>query len=780
VDKPPIYLGDINLERVLIIGDFVVPQCTRYRIKQKVEQLGAAGVDATTINWMEIGDQIDQLPFHDIVIFYRVPAVPRVLKAMAQVAAAGKLAIYEIDDLLFEPIYPPPLHTYGTLVDEQTYAGLMKGMALYNAAVRCCRIGIASTQALVARLGPLTQSGRCILHRNGLDSQNVSRLLDRSFKNTIDIFYGSGTKAHNSDLTEIIVPAMEKTLSKHREARFIVMGYAQLPNSFIDRFGAQVLQITLSNTVRAYYEVLQWADINIAALHTDSMNDCKSELKWFEAACFGIPSVMSPTANYLDIIKNGEDGFIAETTEDWVKTLNNLIIDANLRQSMGVQAHDRVLSEYTPDVLGKDLMVELKRTVQKLQDINRGDLKKPKVAIVNVFLSPQLIGGATRVVQDNLDDFAKYHSDDFDVVLFSSNVDDHPAHRVSVHMDGPRRNYRTTIMHREYMDWHPRDPKLYSLFSDFLAIEKPDIVHFHCLQRLTASVVDAARDANVPYVVTIHDAWWISDHQFMVTPQADVFLEGHPDPFTQSTSASIMTEQKSMERRNYLKSLLLEAKAVTTVSDSYAKIYACNGITRIQTIPNGISGSLDWCKKDTAARERVVIGHIGGMSAHKGFNLLRETVRSLDLNNVEILVVDHSMEELAIRRDRWGNVPVKFIGRVPQFKIVDLYRQIDVLAAPSIWPESFGLVTREAAACGCWVIASNIGGIGEDIIEGKNGFSIKPEPNALAKTLIEIDSNPKRFKLSINIQQIRYSKEQAESLASLYEEITPEFIVRKN
>jgi glycosyltransferase involved in cell wall biosynthesis len=54
------------------------------------------------------------------------------------------------------------------------------------------------------------------------------------------------------------------------------------------------------------------------------------------------------------------------------------------------------------------------------------------------------------------------------------------------------------------------------------------------------------------------------------------------------------------------------------------------------------------------------------------------------------------------------------------------YTSQDVLIAPSIWPESFGLVTREALAAGLWVIASQAGALAEPIEHDVNGFVVKP------------------------------------------------------
>ena len=63
------------------------------------------------------------------------------------------------------------------------------------------------------------------------------------------------------------------------------------------------------------------------------------------------------------------------------------------------------------------------------------------------------------------------------------------------------------------------------------------------------------------------------------------------------------------------------------------------------------------------------------------------------------------------------------MNEMPKF-----YSEQDVLIAPSIWPESFGLVTREALSAGLWVIASDTGALAEPILNTKdhNGFVIQP------------------------------------------------------
>lgn len=605
---------------------------------------------------------------------------------------------------------------------------------------------------------------QCWLHRNGLDRLNQIRTNDKSHKKTIDIFYGSGTQAHNTDFIEQALPAIERVLSETPQARLVVVGYLRLPVSFTAKYAQQFTQLPAMDSVQGYWSLLEQADINIAVLHDDKVNACKSELKWFEAGCFGIPSVLSSTANYRDVVKDGEDGFLATTEEEWYLALKNLAGSQALRQQVGQAAQKRAQDDYSLQALGSTLAATLDDFVSGIQKAK----PRKKIALVNVFFPPQAIGGATRVVADNFSEFRSAYAEDFDVCVFTADVECRPAHQMTVYTYEGCRVYRSTTLWREHMDWHPKDPEMYRLFQEFLELEKPDLIHFHCVQRLTASIVEAARDAKIPYMVTIHDAWWISDFQFLVDHNSKVYPDGHPDPYELIEMPTNMKLADSIERRRDLKDLLHSASRVLTVSNAFADIYRRNGIPQIEVVANGVSSDIPWTQKDTSYTKRVVCGHIGGMSEHKGYYLLKEAVLQSQPKNVELLVVDHSKEEGYEQQSLWGKVPVTFIGRVSQKGIIDLYRKIDVLFAPSMWPESFGLVTREAVASGCWVVASNMGGIGEDVVQNKNGYVIEPNQSMLEAALKHISGSVAKHKSPSNTEVKRTSASQAAELQQIY------------
>lgn len=765
----PATVGSCNLDRILIVGDYHVSQCVRYRINQKIEQLEAVGKTVTAISWMDLDQEQNNLALHDTVIFYRVPAHPAVIKAIAQVNATGKLSCYEIDDLLFDVLYPPAIESYGGYVDFNTYIGLTKGMALFNAAARLCRIGIASTQLLANKLAPLVIAKKCFVHRNGLDKLNCFSPAALSKKPGVVIFYGSGTMAHNSDFSQLVLPALIRLLDEFSHVRLVVAGYLNLPSDFLQQFGSRVRQLPLLGNMQAYWSLLEQTDINLAVLEDNVINGCKSELKWFEAATLGVPTVMSSTANYREVIVDGEDGILASTTEDWHKHLKALVENPQRRLDIAQKAQKKVLDGYRVNTLATHLKKNLSQALAHCQ--NTSAVKRKKIALVNVFFPPKSLGGATRVVADNFDLLLRDYGDQFEICVFTSDNECKPPHQMSIYNYQGARVYRTTVLWRENMDWYAKDDKMAELFSQFLATEQPDLVHFHCVQRLTASVVEATLKAKIPYIITLHDAWWISDYQFLVDKEGTIYPDGHPDPYEPRPLPDNVSLISSIERTLYLKGLLRNAEVALTVSESFAEIYRKNEIPVVTVNKNGISESVAWQQKNTLYTDNVVCAHIGGMAEHKGYFLLEAAIRNLQPKNIEMLIVDHAKPEGHQLHTHWGNVPVTFVGPFMQKNIVALYSKIDVLCAPSKWPESYGLVTREASACGCWVVASNKGGIGEDIIDGVSGFVIEPDSASLENCLALIDAAPNRFKASAKANPPRLASLQVNELAKIYASI---------
>ncbi len=93
-------------------------------------------------------------------------------------------------------------------------------------------------------------------------------------------------------------------------------------------------------------------------------------------------------------------------------------------------------------------------------------------------------------------------------------------------------------------------------------------------------------------------------------------------------------------------------------------------------------------------------------------------------------------DELAVARH------VRFVDPLPHHLLSTYYRAADVCLVPSR-SESFGLVALEAAACGTPVVSSDVGGLRDNVVDGRTGYLVVGRDGAaFAGRVIEILADP--------------------------------------
>ncbi|NEU12667.1 glycosyltransferase [Methylobacterium sp. BTF04] len=822
-DPLPSALPPPKTGTVVIVANRDLPQCDHYRVEQKRRQLEYGGWDVEIFTQSQSDLYRSAIDHASVVIFYRVAASPAVLHAILYARALGIPTVYEIDDLLFDPAhYPDPFESFEEAITKQEYIDLQNGVPLFRYALQQCDMGLASTPALAEAMQPLVRSGICHVLRNGLDQRNVPFLAARPAVLTpshVTIFYGSGTKAHNRDFTELAGPALLEILDRYPQVRLVIAGYLNLDGAFRP-FANRVRQLGFTANVEAYWEVLSAIDINLAVLASTPMSDAKSEIKWLEAAMCGVASIVSATRTYREVLTNGEDALLVTTPEEWVRALDSLVRNPLLRRRIGARARARALEVYgldeavstLRDILpaprnraeaevanwmaprglahGTSLTTYLPLQIvpsgrlsspqggtldQGVQNRGRshapGNGSKPRVLLVNVYFPPQTLGGATHVLRDNVDHFLDHAGDRFEFAVAAIDADGEVPYRTRV--DGYRGVpvYRIGAPRERNMIWRPFNPMMRAPFEELLDRFEPDLVHFHCVQRLTATVVEAVRARGLPYFVTLHDAWWISDFQFLVDEIGQVHSPS-PDPIADAIDPAL-NPVESIGRRFSLARLLNGADALLAVSETFKELYRQAGHPETRAVPNGVP-VLPVVARRPSKTGRVRLGQIGGRTTHKGATLIESVLRANDFRNLTLTIVDHACNADYEGMETWGTTPVRIIGFVPHEEIANVYADLDVLLAPSIWPESFGLVTREARAAGLWVVASDRGAIGESIREDVDGFRIDvSSPAGLLDVLKQIDARPARFHESppLSHEPERATADQANDLLALYDEL---------
>lgn len=128
------------------------------------------------------------------------------------------------------------------------------------------------------------------------------------------------------------------------------------------------------------------------------------------------------------------------------------------------------------------------------------------------------------------------------------------------------------------------------------------------------------------------------------------------------------------------------------------------------------------------------IGFIGNSTPYKGLPLLISMLESLGESDSWDLSV-------------WGSgvgihpsLPVYYKGKFDSSTIADVYSAMDVLIVPSIWKETFSLVTLEALSYGVPVIVSdNVGA--QDIVKLYNPKFVYHSGDELKSLICEILSD---------------------------------------
>ena len=116
-----------------------------------------------------------------------------------------------------------------------------------------------------------------------------------------------------------------------------------------------------------------------------------------------------------------------------------------------------------------------------------------RILVVNVFYAPQMIGGATRVVADNVSDFSKDKRVEA-VGVFCSLQGGPVEHMMRSYRtkDGPV--YAVAAQIDTNADFLVDDDKMRERFDDVVEQFQPTLIHFHCVQRLTSGITQVARD----------------------------------------------------------------------------------------------------------------------------------------------------------------------------------------------------------------------------------------------------------------------------------------------
>lgn len=121
--------------------------------------------------------------------------------------------------------------------------------------------------------------------------------------------------------------------------------------------------------------------------------------------------------------------------------------------------------------------------------------------------------------------------------------------------------------------------------------------------------------------------------------------------------------------------------------------------------------------------ERFRVLYVGRVELAKGVPYLLEAWHRLQLRNGELVLAGEVRPEMSAILRRYASPSIKFLGFVPRAAVRDLYRQSSLLAMPSV-NEGLAAVVLEAMSAGVPVLATDLSGAEDCIIDRKGGFIV--------------------------------------------------------
>ncbi len=757
-DKNPIkvmpwnrQLTDISpslLHHVLIIAELSIPQCKKYRVDQKIEMLEYLGYEVSMISWTEYFKAREMLQFASLVIFYRVPAFEDVVKLYEEAKRLRIPTFYDVDDLIFNK-EELKNNSNNLKLDDAIQKEILNGANLYLEALARSKNAIASTSVLGRYMGENIE-GEVFVIPNCLDKELLSFVHEKEgYKesSSIQIVYGSGTSTHDSDFLQAS-EALLKILKKYKNVKLVIHGLLNLPKEF-DAFSQQIKKIPFMQA-RDYYQALNNYDINIAPLEATVFNDAKSNIKYLEASIFKLPTVASGVSEFKSVIRDGKNGFIANTDEEWFDALETLIESRSLREDIGRSACSDVMDTYSIHAVAENFM---KPILDKFL-ANSPEKQKVKVLMANILFNPISFGGATIVVEE----LAKFidAQDDYEVTVFTGFWNSEST--AMNHYDIVRYEANDIAVVGIKFPAHStpllayNNPLMKEKFITILKSSQPDIVHFHSIQQLSASILEACIELDIPYVITLHDMWWLCERQFMVMEDGRYCAQEQV-----SLDYCLAHCSKNYEftktRDAYLQALLEKADLLLAPSKFHLRMSKTDKVdeSKFAVNKNGILFPSKEFSKTKSTTSKVRFAYLGGNAVHKGYHWLKEVFESIEDENYVLTLVDlhKKLGSTSIEAEDWdirGELVISDGYEYSQKGLDDFFSQVDVLLFPSQWKESFGLTIREALVRDVWVITTDAGGVVEDIVEAANGNIIEMhDKSKFKKCILDAIKNPQLY-----------------------------------
>lgn len=270
-----------------------------------------------------------------------------------------------------------------------------------------------------------------------------------------------------------------------------------------------------------------------------------------------------------------------------------------------------------------------------------------------------------------------------------------------------------------------------------------DVAHVHHLTGMSTDSLAVLAAAGVPTVMTLHDYWTFC-------PRGQMFHRREERCETASlercggclqATYPFWLDEQNREREvahvhaRALQTLALPQCLVVPSARAIAP-FAALGVPagRFTVVENGVdTARLAALPPAPGGPGPLRVGYLGSVMPSKGLHVLLDAMAALPAGAATLrvhgnVVPYHGDDGYATRC--FGRLQpgagVHYDGPYGLHELPRILAGIDVLAAPALWHEAFGLTVREALAAGRPVLVSRVGGLQDAVSDGVEGFVLPP------------------------------------------------------
>jgi glycosyltransferase involved in cell wall biosynthesis len=149
------------------------------------------------------------------------------------------------------------------------------------------------------------------------------------------VWIGSPSTA---DYLQLIARPLERLSRRHRLQLWVIGARSKLP-------GVEVVHHDWAEATEC--GLLASADIGLMPLRSSEWELGKCGYKLIQYMAAGLPVVASSVGANIDIVRNGQDGYLAQTPAEWEGMMERLLEQPTLRSSMGEAGRARVEARYS-------------------------------------------------------------------------------------------------------------------------------------------------------------------------------------------------------------------------------------------------------------------------------------------------------------------------------------------------------------------------------------------------------------------------------------------------